>query len=456
MSSADNRFRFTLDRRDELDRGALLEAIAMFTGGLVVGQRVISRVATYHIKAARTHFEIEGGSNAALGGESSHRLMASHFCLMVAFHTSNIGVHFDGTEKDQLPGCGYLPGVAARPIAFAKPFQDHLPKKKRSPAIAPSALAAVHEAFSQIPTSTARERQITVDFGLRVDRERSNEDPHHGHRVSGYAPALVLEDGVTLDLQTRPARTWGEAWVAHDEPQKSILGSLAILPNEVAFLTDHLFRYTVADRGTLKRLSTITFGRGKSRVFDRDDFLRFADRYRTLDNKAAAYACWRQAARLSASKAQKEEIDRLKADFERERKRLTLPDGANRPVVRKSFSALVETLGETGLSEAVHIADECDAAWYHSDFGRYRDRMQVAGTTQHKLSAEQLIAAGFSRKSLTLVLGRDPGETVSNKPETALILISIGGHKLWGTIGSGWFALDGEFNTVYGPIPPVT
>ncbi len=450
-------FSFRISSIHCVSQAVIAEAVAMYVGGKLLrhcSEIELSEVARYRVEPAESNQWIIRGSSLT---EDFNRLLLAHYLLLAGLFKANFSVEFSGDYATWLPGHGrlmpfLLPASADLPqVVFPRLFREHLDSQVGNSPLSAAALEDLNESLIRIATIKdlpksavirfASDSQMLVTFPgdvsvqLVVVNERIES-----HSICGFTLGGITAESGLREEYPKEVRTWGEAWLAHDESKVSLLSGLLTLPGEVGVVTDRLYRYRINEPETVNNRVNSHFGKGSSKVYDRGQWIRYAGKYFELRSETMVDACLSQAAQLSKTDAQLGEIDRLRTDW----KLYSLPKGLG------NLLAIEEIRNRCGMAvyaRVVAVEKSRLEAHEFSDYGR--ETWNVPDVSYTESTPSKLMNAGLNLAVFELLTGQlSPQFLPENNPE--LFYFGADNRCVWGHNITGRYFVEDEPNTVFG------
>jgi len=240
---------------------------------------------------------------------------------MAGFFKANYAVEYAGANSSWLPEHGRLipsSSSAVCPVIMPRLFREHLDLQASNAPLSVAALEDLQE--SLIGTDSIQDLSKSINVRIPSDRQMLVTFPGdvsvqlalannriESHAICGFTLGGMTAETGLIDHYPKRVRTWGEAWLAPDDPKLSLFSGLLTLPNEVGIVTDRIYRYGIDEPETLKNRDSSYFGLGRSKVYDRAQWIRYAGKYFELRNQTVVEACLNQAEQLAETKAQLKE-----------------------------------------------------------------------------------------------------------------------------------------------------
>ncbi len=482
-------------------RGALglpvaLEAVAMFTDGLVEGRTVGARTFIFEFAEANpAEIVITARLRHPGSANPARAALTPLYNLMAGLYRAGASVVVEGMLADLLPGGGTLAHqpAEARPItSLQQIFEDHLPAAERTPPVPLEPLAEAFQALDQLRDFARQQRTpgFRAIFPTLVKDHRDDASYYLTHRGGLEFVALVADDAVYahglhqhrplsarlsfdfFDPTPRPARTWGEVWVNHahggafDRP-----GGLEILPGEIALIHDiEIHRYTIDDRASLADLSDLSFGPGRSRLYSASVWLRLAVQYGGNQRYPTALNCAEQAALLDESaelNAQaQQEIERWQDWITFTQEQPSTPQPPSDEPQAALLRPLTELQARLSSFAADRLQEVCETIQYeHRDAHDYHRRIQPIppvgptgrGTDRFSLDYRRVTGRTMLDAGVTPAALAGLGYRFAVIPPPALLedifTIQCGDTVIWGNVETESLILRDEPGRVYSARP---
>lgn len=450
-------FSFRISSDQCASQVVIAEAVAMYVGGSYLhhcSEVELSEVARYQIESAEgNQWCVQGASFA----EDLDRLLLAHYLLMAGFYKANFSVEYCGDHANRLPGNGRLISnlspASAEPhlLTLHRLFREHLDSQEGNQPLSVTALEDLHnlltntQSIEDLPKSAvirfASDTQMLVTFSnaISVQLVIANQQIE-SHSICGFTLGGITAKKGLRDDYPKEVRAWGEAWLAHDDSNRNLLAGLLTLPGEVGLVTDRLYRYRIEERESLKNRDNSHFGVGRSKVFDRGQWIRYAEKYFNLRRETMMAACLDQAAQLSENNVQLDEINGMRSNW----KLYSLPSG------QCSLRSLKEIRRRWGLAVHSRIAAvEASRleAYEYSDYGRQVWHVPEVSYTEG--SPSRLVQAGFSHEAFELLTGQTAPQFLPDSI-TRLFCFDANNRRVWGHDSTGRYFLEEDPNTVFG------
>jgi hypothetical protein len=450
-------FSFRISSNQYVSQVVIAEAVAMFVGGSFLhhcSEVELSEIAHYRVEPAEGYqWSIQGSSFT----EDIKRLLLAHYLLMAGFYKANFSIEYCGDHASWLPENGRListrshTSAAPSLLTFPRLFREYLDSQVSNLPLSVVALEDLHKSLinavsiKDLPESAiirfASDTQMLVTFSgeISVELVVANERIE-SHRICGFTLGGITAESGLREEYPKEVRTWGEAWLAHDDSKASLLSGLLTLPSEVGVVTDRLYRYRIEEQETIKNRDNSRFGKGKSKVFDRGQWIRYASKYFELRSQTMVEACLNQAAQLSESDVQLDEMDGLRTDL----KLYSLPRR------QCNLLALDEIRHRSGLAVHARVVDVEKSrleAFEYSDYGRQAWHVSEVSYTEG--TPRRVVQAGFSREVFELLTGQASPQFL---PESIprLFRFDANNRRVWGHDSTGRYYVEEDPNTVFG------
>ena len=447
-------FSFRISSDQCVSRAVIAEAGAIYVGGSFLHHRSeieLSGVAHYRVEPADDNqWSIHGASLT----ENLNRLSLAHYLLMAGFFKANFSIEYFGANASWLPEHGrMIPSMstAVFPVTLPRLFREHLDSQTGN---APLSMAAIEDLYeSLIGTDTikdlsksatvrfASDSQMLVTFPGDVSVQLAIvKNRIESHSICGFTLGGMTAENGLREHCPKHVRTWGEAWLAHDDSTVSTLSGLLTLPNEVGIVTNRLYRYRIDEQETLTNRDRSYLGEGRSKVYGHVQWIRYAGRYFEMRNKAMVEACLNQAERLSVTKVQLRKIDRMRTEW----KLFSLPSG---PVRLLAMGAIPSQCGMTVYERIVAVEKTRLEAFEFSDYGR--KTWNVTDVSYAESTPNKLMDAGFNEGVFELLTGQSAPQIL---PEGIPQLFSFDAdnRRVWGHNHTGRYFVEVQPNIVFG------
>lgn len=455
-------FLIEVSHSSELNEQCLLAMVSAYTNGVISNNRITTATAWYEVDSLPSCGWTVMGWTDRVQSELADMLFAELYCLLAGFCKSGIRVRYQGPQQAQFPDL--TSDDLDDSAGCVKIFQDHVTNSQRTKPYSWSTLARCSDELLRlknidevetttdwecvIPTSTAANcdlRLFRYLGRLLVQISCSEGGEIKGYQLKGFAPNVQPDCKRWIDRTAREVRTWGEAWVKHDDSNRTLLSNLLFLPNEIAILTDRMYRYRVQQTTTLERLRTMSFGLGKSSAFCFDEWLAFTDRYLSHRQFDLARKCLHQAKRLATDT----QAEQLKFRMQRLTKSSEPSKGigTSKPK-RKLFSSLKKLFNEKTYQALLELETARDRAYYASDYGRYP--LELPGAIHRQFSAEELLSANLTPALLTKMLGEKIEPPLPTETR-GLFQACIANEVVWGCTSRACYYFESIPNTLFYP-----
>ncbi len=450
-------FSFRISSAQCVSQFIIAEAVGMYAGGKFLHRNSeieLSKVARYRVEPAdHNQWNICG----SLLTKDVNRVLLAHYLLMVGFFKANFSVEYFGDYANWLPQHGRLiseksPALhSPPPIKLPRLFREHLDSQAGNVPMSIAALEDLHnslmrtDTINELPKSAvvrfASENQMLVTFPGDVSVEFIVANQRiESHGICGFTLGGITAENGLRDECPKEVRTWGEAWLAHDESQASLLAGLLTLPGEVGVVTDRLYRYRIDEPETIAMRDSSQFGKGKSKVYDRGQWIRYAGKYFEMRSKSMVDACLNQAEHLSETKAHFSELDRLRKRW----KLFALPSGSG------SLFSIEEIRNRCGTTVHAKVADVDKSrmeAYEYSDYGR--QAWNVSGVCYTESTPIKVMNSGMNGRVFELLTGHpEPQFLPQNIPR--LFCFDADDQRVWGHDTTGRYFVEKEPNIVFG------
>ena len=447
-------FRISSDQR--VSQVVIVEAVAMYVGGRYLhhcSEVELSEVARYRVDPAEgNQWSIHGFALT----EDINRLMLAHYLLMAGFYKANFCVEYCGDHANWLPENGRLictlSRASAAPSLLTLPrlFREHLDSQEGNRPLSVTVLEDLHksliniDSIKDLPESVGirfvSDSQMLVTFSGEISVELLVANQRiESHSICGFTLGGITAESGLREEHPKEVRTWGEAWLAHYDSKASLLSGLLTLPSEVGLLTDRLYRYRIDELESLNARDNSHFGKGKSKVFSREQWIRYAGKFFELRNEAMLEGCLNQAALLSVTDVQLDEIDGLRTDC----KLYSLPSG------QCNLFALDEIRHRWGSAVHARVADVEKLRleeFEYSDYGR--QAWHVSEVSYTESTPSRVMKAGFSREAFELLTGQTSPQFLPERIPR-LFCFDANKRRVWGHDSTGRYFLEEDPNSVY-------
>ena len=447
-------FCFRISSGQCVSRVVIAEAVAMYVGGSFLhrcSEIELSEVAHYRIEQAdNNQWSIYGSAIT----EDVNRLLLANYLLMAGFYKTNFSVEYFGDYSSWLPEYGRLICSDSKTqslVALPRLFREHLDLQAGNAPLSVAALEYIHESLvstdtiKDLPKSAvvrfASDSQMLVTFPGDVSVQLAIANHRiESHTICGFTLGGMTAKNGLRDQSPTEVRTWGEAWLAHDESKGQLLSGLITFPSEVGIVTDRLYRYRIDESETLRNRDSSQFGQGKSKVYDRDQWIRYANKYFGMRSKTMVDACLSQAERFSETKAQDIEIDRLRTKW----KLHSLPSGSGRLL---SMEEIRSRCGMTVHARVVAVEKSRWEAYEYSDYGR--TAWNVPDVCYTESTPSNVMTSGLNTGILEMLTGQSSPQIL---PEIIpkLFCFDADNRRVWGHDNTGYYFVEKEPNIVFG------
>lgn len=440
----------------------LNQMVGAYTLGSIYAHRVESRLAAYTVRSEAENSWIIQGTRHPQRDDGEVAWRVELYMLFAGFYKSGFSVSTLGPADGSLPGGGQLtPPRGATSKGMRQIFQDHFPKNLRLSSYPFMHLAKCGEDIAattkvqtllRFPEWTEEVEKSESKVGgvawlnfqasLSIEINVDSEGDIRSYRILGFSPVFDSYDVSEYDAVPVEVRTWGEAWVRHDVTGNSRLHHLLFLPNEIGLVTDRLYRYRIEKLSTLKKLYDITFGRGKSGVFNRAQWLEFASHYQKAGYLAVSRKCLQQAKVLAESELELAEIESaMKRLFSSKR---DVSELIAKPR-RRRISQLSKIVNPDFCQALEKWEQVREFAFAATDDGRYP--IDLPGIHFHPITYEQLSEAEVPLACLSILTGE---KYKDYPPEVkGLYNFTIQNISIWGMHDKGCYFVESIPDAVF-------